>query len=281
MQPNENKVIMNSEQQTESKPTLSRRKFLVRAGAGSLPVVMSLQSGSAWGCIELNCTPGSTSLSNSGSKVASVTANKKKLPYQRPQWTNLTEIREAFTVDFDGYLLKTYNQTLSTMQYSRTDAKGKIYYKFNEVSKTNYNNWWNHVCVDGRVDGKKVDIYHNTPGSESLLSNCTLYNKHSTREPGNFNNVIVKSDTLCTDICSGINGTVHDVLYGRDCPERSVIAALIGSIWERHPEYKNAYTKPKCFPEPSVLVTAYTKAKTQGKLKDLHTLIKLYMSPLK
>ena len=41
MQPIENDVIMNSEKQMESKPTLSRRKFLVRAGAGHNYVVLN------------------------------------------------------------------------------------------------------------------------------------------------------------------------------------------------------------------------------------------------
>ncbi len=277
-QPIENKVMINSEKQMENKPTLSRRKFLVRAGAGSLPVVMSLQSGSAWGCIELNCTPGQPSFSASGSQVASVTANKKTAPYQRPQWSNIEEIQLAFSKDFNSVLLATYNRTLTTRTNTgKRDAYGNVIYKFNTLDKTNFQNWWDHV----RVNGNGVEIYHNSPGTTGIISQCKVYNKWTTVEPGNFNKSIIISKTPCSNICGDMPGTVGGILFGADCPDRSVIAALVGSIWERHKYYTDTYSKPKCFPEPSVIVNAYIKAKAQGKLKDLHSLIKLYMSPAK
>ncbi len=262
----------------ENKPTLSRRKFLVRAGAGSLPVVMSLQSGSAWGCVELNCTPGQTSFSASGSQVASVTANKKTAPYQRPQWSNLTEIRNAFADDFNYVLLATYNLALTTREYTGTrDKYGNKIYKFKALDKSNYKTWWDNV----RGGGNSVEIYRNSPNSTGTIAQCKVYDKWSSVEPGNFNNSVIISNTPCAAICGDMAGTVGGVLAGGDCPERSVMAALIGSIWERHKYYTDTYSKPKCFPEPSVIVNAYIKAKAQGKLKDLHSLIKLYMSPAK
>ncbi len=269
---------MNSEKQMESKPTLSRRKFLVRAGAGSLPVVMSLQSGSAWGCVELNCTPGQTSLSASGSQVASVTANKTTTPYTRPQWSNLNEIISAFNADFDSWLLSTYNSTLCTRKTTTSkDSSGRTLYTFTAISKSNFTTWWNNV----RSGGNSVTLYTNAPGSYCIATNCKTYNKSNTRQPGNYNGFVVISNTNCNDICPGMSGKVGAVLKGTDCPERSVIAAIVGSIWERHPEYILRYGDKKCFPETSVLVSAYAKAKAQGKLADLHSLIKLYMSPLK
>jgi len=277
MQPIENDVIMNSEKQMESKPTLSRRKFLVRAGAGSLPVVMSLQSGSAWGCVELNCTPGQTSLSASGSQVASVTANKTAAPYQRPQWSNINEIISAFNADFDSWLLATYNKVLTTRSSNGKDSSGRKLYTFTTLSKTNYTTWWD--CV--RAGGNNTVVYTNAPGTSCIASGCKTYDKTTTREPGNHNGFVVVSNTNCGDICPGMSGKVGTVLKGVDCVDRSVIAALVGSIWERHPEYIARYGNKKCFPEPSVLTAAYAKAKTQGKLADLHSLIKLYMSPLK
>jgi hypothetical protein len=278
MQPIENDVIMNSEQQMETKPTLSRRKFIVRAGAGSLPVVMSLQSGSAWGCVELNCAPGQTSLSASGSQVASVTANKTAAPYKRPQWSNMSEIISAFNVDFDAWLLDTYKKPLTYRKLTtQKDSSGRSLYSFTAISKSNFTTWWNNV----RVGGNTNTLYTNAPGTMCIASSCAPYNKANTRQPGNFNGFLVVSNTNCTDICTGMSGKVGTVLKGIDCPERSVIGALIGSIWERHPEYIARYGDKKCFPEPSILVAAYTKAKTQGKLSELHSLIKLYMSPLK
>lgn len=278
MQPIENNVIMNSEKQMESKPTLSRRKFLVRAGAGSLPVVMSLQSGSAWGCIELNCTPGQTSLSASGSQVASVTANKTVAPYKRPQWSSLNEIISAFNVDFDGWLLETYKKTLCRRQATKTkDASGRTLYSFTAISKTSFPTWWTNV----RAGGNNVPLYTNAPGTKCIASSSVTYSKSNSRQPANYNGFIVVSNTNCADICPGMSGKVGAVLKGTDCADRSVIAAIVGSIWERHPEYVLRYGEKKCFPETSVLVSAYAKAKAQGKLADLHSLIKLYMSPLK
>lgn len=278
MQPNENKLIMNSEKQMDSKPTLSRRKFLIRAGAGSLPVVMSLQSGSAWGCVELNCAPGQTSLSASGSQVASVTANKTTAPYKRPQWSNMAEIIAAFNADFDSWLLETYRKNLCVRKITaEKDSQGRTLYTFTAINKTNFTNWWNNV----RPGGNSTTLYTNAPNTKCIASSSVVYSKSTTREPGHFNGCLIVSNTDCNSICPGMPGKVGTVLKGQDCAERSLLGALIGSIWERHPEYLKRFGDKKCFPEPALLVKAYEKAKAERKLADLHSLIKLYMSPLK
>ncbi|MBU2426867.1 MAG: hypothetical protein KKA56_08305, partial [Gammaproteobacteria bacterium] len=89
----------------EQAPGLSRRKFLTRAGVGSLPVIMSIKSGSAWGCVDLKCTPGETSLSNSGSAVASATSSTDGKPaaYTKPNWSSISQIQYVFSQDFNSY----------------------------------------------------------------------------------------------------------------------------------------------------------------------------------
>ena len=49
----------------------SRRKFLLRAGLGSLPVLLTLNSKAAWGTSTLNC-----SLSENASQMQSVQPDK-------------------------------------------------------------------------------------------------------------------------------------------------------------------------------------------------------------
>ena len=88
---------------------LSRRKFLTTVGVGSLPVIMSVKSGSAWGCINLECTPGQVNLSGTSSAIASAKANPGGTPggsYTLPKWPKRELLMEICSVDFDRYCLQ-------------------------------------------------------------------------------------------------------------------------------------------------------------------------------
>lgn len=86
----------------------SRRKFITRAGVVSIPTIMAINSGSAFGCINLGCTPGQTNLSGTTSAVASAVANPQNTPnkaYKIPLWPKVDLIQRIVAVDFDKYLI--------------------------------------------------------------------------------------------------------------------------------------------------------------------------------
>lgn len=95
--------------ETTEQLQLSRRKFLTKVGVGSLPVIMSVKSGSAWGCINLECTPGQVNLSGTSSAIASAKANPGGTPggsYSLPKWPKRQLLMEICAVDFDKYCLE-------------------------------------------------------------------------------------------------------------------------------------------------------------------------------
>ena len=63
---------MDQQPERSAQKALSRRKFLTQASVASLPVLMSLKSGDAWGCVPLNCTGGDGNWSGTASAVSSV-----------------------------------------------------------------------------------------------------------------------------------------------------------------------------------------------------------------
>ncbi len=237
---------------------LSRRKFLTRAGVGSLPVIMSIKSGSAWGCVDLKCTPGETSMSNSGSAVASATSSNDGTPavYQKPNWSSIRIIKDVFRIDFNDYLLATYKLTL----YKKSTNP----VKYNAISKTNCNNWWTNV-----------------QGTCYTKASYSSYPKYTgvRRQPGMFGTKVLINTTKFSDIFG--NGTTSSFLtcLGLDGTlEQYLVAAFIGAVWERHPEYRNQYgNRELCYPTPQELIDAYKDAlnRTDG-LKDLESLLKFY-----
>ncbi len=273
-QQNDAQTAQTESQQSTAAKVLSRRKFLLQASAVSVPAVLSLKSGKAWGCVELNCTPGEVSLSNSGSQVASVSEGPNKV-YERPQWSSISRIISAFDADFCDWLLSTYYASLCTYT---TKKQGKTtYYKYDKLTcgMYDFDNWWNKV-----KKGSSTAVVTNSSTTNWVTTSPKSYNKSNSRMPGNYKNVLIKHDTDANKVCPGILGKVGDVLKGRDCPEKYAMAAIIGSIWERHPEYIARYGSDWCFPSPQELIDAFAKAKLEGRLAELHSLFKLYMSPL-
>ncbi len=157
---------MEQQPERNAHKAFSRRKFLLQASAVSVPVVLSLKSGKAWGCVELNCTPGETSLSNSGSAVASATSEKNPNAYERPQWSSMSQIISAFNVDFDDWLLSTFKAVLCTYETKR--QSGRTYYRYTQLTCDMYsfNTWWNQV-----KKGSSTLIVTNAPTSN--CATCT------------------------------------------------------------------------------------------------------------
>jgi len=255
-------------------PGMSRRKFLTRTGVGSLPVIMSLQSGSAWGCVDLECKSGKTSMSNSGSAVASATSTVggREALYEKPNWSSISVIKQVLTVDFDRYLLATYNTPL----YKKVRDNVKKKYTYNLISTANYGSWWTSVngeCYSGKKNyqGKWVYSRFYTPRKPAV------YGDNNGTTP--YSGKILVSGTKFSDIFSGgTSSTFSSCLDQYDSLEQYLVAAFIGSVWERHPEYTNQYKGRKiCYPTPEELISAYDNAKGRYKgLDDLKSLLALY-----
>jgi hypothetical protein len=277
---------MEQQPERSAQKALSRRKFLLQASAVSVPAVLSLKSGKAWGCVELNCTPGEdSSLSNSASGVASATAEDKKNAYQRPQWSSLSEIQYAFQQDYDKWLLGTFNTPLCTYITQTVKIRGRwvTQYKYTRISftKDNYQYWYDSVVLE-----KYGPVCTNSPTS-SFVDQTPV--KPEIRIPGFYlpQNLVLVSSTEASKIISELSGTVGGILFGGETPQQYALAAVIGSLWERHPEYRKRFsTNPLCFPETDVLISAIKKAFNEvdhngrSKIYDLGGLFKLYMTPL-
>lgn len=276
---------MDQQPERSAQKALSRRKFLLQASAVSVPAVLSLQSGKAWGCVELNCTPGETSLSNSGSAVASATSEDKKNAYERPQWSSLDEIQKAFYDDYDYWLLDTFNTALCTYEVKGSGRNKKYKYTALKFSKTKYNVWYKTVVLQEFgpvcVNRPTNDFVREAPVAPSV------------RIPGFYENalegvsIVLDKTSDVSKIVPEFSGKVGSIIYGPETPQQYALAAIIGSLWERHPEYRKRFSaNPICFPEPDVLIKAVSKACNEvdhngrSKIHDIGSLFKLYMSPL-
>lgn len=241
----------------EQAPGLSRRKFLTRAGVGSLPVIMSIKSGSAWGCVDLKCTPGENSLSNSGSAVASATstADGKPAEYKKPNWSNIQVIKNVFNIDFNNWLLVTYKNTL----YTRSGSQHHV------ISKSNCKNWW--TTVKGNTCFIK-----NSRGNYSQYTGIK-------REPAMYgSNVLINSTKFSVIFGTGMTTSFENCLSSNDTLEQYLVAAFIGAVWERHAEYRKQFgNRELCYPEPQELISAYQDALNRvNGVEDLRTLLKFY-----
>jgi hypothetical protein len=262
--------------QVEASAQLSRRKFLTRAGAGSLPVIMSLQSGSAWGCVDLTCSPGHSSISNTRSAVASVQTQKnyQQKGFTKPNWSTLNTVSRVYSVDFNDYLLWDY--------YRGTSGYKSCFYSARQSNK-------NILCTN-----MSLSTWLNTVKSAVYTKSGSTYTKHSgvtsNREPkldsqrvikpAIWNGQILKKGTPLNHIFPGMTGNLESFASHS---YRYIIAAFIGALWERHEEYKLAKNIPNktiCYPEPQVIIDAYKKiAGSAVKLRDMNTLFEYYSTP--
>lgn len=260
-----NQQITNAEDVVVS-TQLSRRKFLTRAGVGSLPVIMSIQSGSAWGCVDLACKPGDSSLSNSASGVASATAAHPK-QFIKPKWSSLRTVRDVLYADFDEYLKRAYKHTLCT-------KSGKNY---TVIDKTKCSTWWN------TVKSPSTALYIRQPANNNKW-NYFLYTDDRTvpafSNVATFNGILLDSTVKFSAIFGGSDSTTFGTLLTNkpNKLETYIAAAYIGSIWERHAVYTQKYPgRPLCYPSPADIISIYqTRSTRPNGHNDLFGLMKLY-----
>jgi hypothetical protein len=263
---------------------LTRRKFLLTAGVSTLPVMMSVKSGDAWGCIGLDCTSGTVNLSGTRSAVLSAKANQQQ-NYIIAKWDKISNIQQIVTVDFGrdeneknspGFLLKHYN---SACYKNKKNTSILIKDKFKTESE-----WYNKANF--YLSQNKLYI------ENRLFSETTVQNRiYGLIRPAAYNNIIITSQTNMGKFFSEMNGiTVGNALQSSNDFVKYVTAAFIGSVWESHSIWQTGYpgsvVNTRCYPKPDELIAAYHNVITRnarehpqglaGAIYDMGQLFKLY-----
>lgn len=280
--------------ETDAKPSaentavprdVTRRKFLLTAGVSALPVMMSVKSGNAWGCVGLDCTSGTGNLSGTRSAVLSAKATKQQ-NYIIPQWDKISNIQKIITVDFGRNVTKKHHGFLL--------------------------NHYDFACYKEKESGKTIVISEELPNEDAwyhkaknLLAKGKLYiGNEKFREtkdpqkriyglirPAVYDDIIITAQTDMGNFFSEMSGvTVWDALITGNDFEKYVTAAFIGSVWESHSIWDSGYpgsvVNTQCYPKPDELMAAYNMVITrnasehpngiEGAIYDMGQLFKLY-----
>lgn len=275
----------NMESQAEGMPLAhvshSRRKFLVQAGAVSLPVVAAMKSGDAWGCVPLNCTGGDGSLSGTRSAVASA---KKLADYSKisPIFESVDTIIKVVKVDLgyntgssiDGYLWTHYKTLASRVLKSGQYQYPLIVSTASRTSLTNLTsstlNTWASSCNSLSASDK----LYNTNGSKiKLTTSAPLIT------PLQYSGVLIHGNTTMNQFFPNIGSgrTVLQCLGSADPFEKYITAAFIGSIWQNCYIWRTSYAtgsvaqhKFNCYPTTEELMATYKNVVTLNpKLKNI------------
>ena len=244
---------------------LSRRKFLTRTGIASLPVVLSVQSGSAWGCVDLACKPGDASLSNSASGVASATAAHPN-QFISPKWSSLSTVQDVLVSDFDKYLKSPYKYTICTRSGNN----------YTIVNKSNCLTWWNTVKNTSNA------LYIKNGTGRNATHSLYQYDRTvpAFKDYLTLSGLMLDSLTKFNSIFTGGSSTTFGSLLSlkADTLETYLAAAYIAAIWERHPVYIKKYPgRDLCYPKPEDFINIYTSRFTRDNGEnDLFGLLKLY-----
>jgi hypothetical protein len=275
---------LNPQQQEPSVTSpsgLSRRKFLSRAGvAGSLPVIMSLQSGSAWGCVDLLCSPGHNSLSNTQSAVSSALAQKGNAHLKKPNWSKISTIKKVLVVDFDSYLLRDFYRGYNVAPYNIKEflffknAQGSFVKLDSGNSETNLTTWM--LAAQRKTYTRASNSY---PYSGVTTDRAPSIDSERVIKPAVWNNKIVQTGLSLNHIFSGMAETLSASVLDTH-PQRHIIGAFIGALWERQTEYriaKKIIDKTLCYPTPEEIIAVYNKVRTNAtKLRDMENLFAYY-----
>lgn len=278
----------NTAEQTSDKLTTaaaSRRKFLVRASAASLPVIASVQSGSAWGCVELTCSKGTQTLSTGGSAVASAVANKSTAytSANRPKWSSFTTIDSVISADYNSYLISSFFTGKTWYVGATTNQRTKI------TSTTDCKTWLTQVA-SGKVYGSQTSTTLVTR-RDSYSSGLTLSaygNNTRVIVPGFFDPNPIGNGSYSTSVMWILSGTSFTNIF-KLVPEFTgtigayksskypyVAAAFIGALWERHPEYRLRFAnKPLCYPAPEEIVNRFNRS-TKEQREGMENLFEYY-----
>jgi hypothetical protein len=268
MMPDNTTEQHDQQQQTGQVDQKARRKFLTQAGIGSLPVLMSLKSGDAWGCVPLNCTGGDGNWSGTASAVASV--QKKEIKDIAPIFDSVATIKEVVRLDI-GILVNNTNGYLwdhvRTLRCKKTTSSGTTYplvYQglkatLGELTATDIATWASR-CV---THSANQQLFNNSSGT----SRFTISASTPLRKPITYKDTVICATTPMKTFFPLMNKTLWDCLNSSTATdlERFVTAAFVGSLWQTDAIWTTPYAsgvkskhKPNCYPEISVLMAAYT-----------------------
>lgn len=252
-QPNmESQAEAMAEQQ---KSTVSRRKFILGAASASVPVIAAVHSGSAWSCVNLQCAPGQQSLSTGGSAVASAVQSKANTSYltNKPKWSSLDVIEDVIYKDFFGYLYNHFNSQTTYYWKSGPTTYSPISRKTLSgfVSKARGTCYFNKT-----VSGKTVKAVVDRKANYSSLRTNTLL------IPASFNGVFINKNTTFAQLgFSGVNTPLSAIIETTKVPYKYILAAFVGALWERHPEYMLEFPgSVLCYPSPEDILTRFNGA---------------------
>lgn len=278
--------------QAKGAPQLSRRKFIMTAGVSSLPVMMSLKSGDAWGCVGLDCTAGTGNYSGTRSAVLSAQKTKGS-SYVVPKWDTITNIKKVVAVDFGRKVTPEYYGFLLSHYDFAHYHDGSNYVLIKNTYKS-VSSWLNKatLCMS------KNNLYILKSNKYVLFNEWTDNSgrKYPLIQPAHYNDKILTGQTRLSSILTittKLNRTISEALNladGVDDFAKYFTAAFVGSVWESHPiwatGYPGAVKNTRCYPKPSELKTALenviiTNSKTHkdgvdGALNDMGTLFRMY-----
>lgn len=277
-------------------PELSRRKFIMTAGVSSLPVIMSLKSGDAWGCIGLDCAPGTGNLSGTRSAVLSAqTVHKKN--YIVPKWDKISNIQKVVAVDFGrnirldgtryhGFLLHHYDFAYT---YNASTKKYDLIKTANARP-----NVWVRAAQSALNQGNLFILKNNQYQRFSEWTDPKTNRKFGLIQPASYNNQILTGQTNLGQFFPNITRlqgvTISSALTSTDVFVKFFTAAFIGSIWEAHPiwltGYPGAVKNTQCYPKTHELLAALKNVTDRnakahprglnGALDDMGRLFEMY-----
>lgn len=270
----QNQPNMESQADTtpeQMKTTVSRRKFILGAASASVPVIAAVHSGSAWSCVNLQCSPGQQSLSTGGSAVASAVQSKANTSYltNKPKWSTLDVIEDVIVMDFFKYLYNDFNSQTTYYWKSGTTSYSVI----SRTSLLGFVNKAKGTCyVDSKTStGRIIKAEVNRKANYSSLRTNTLL------IPASFNGIFINSKTTFAQLgFSGVNTALSAITANTQVPYKYILAAFIGAVWERHPEYALEFPgSVKCYPEPQDILNRFNNASAIEK-KGLENLFEFY-----
>lgn len=258
---------MEQQPERNAHKAFSRRKFLTQASVVSLPVLMSLKSGDAWGCVPLNCTGGEGSWSSTASAVSSVKERETGDGTISPIFDSVATIIKVVKADL-GVVADGSNflwDHVRTLRYKKTVNKKVSYPLVYKDIKSAIDLM---TAEDVASWISKCQGYSN---NNRLYSNSgsTLFKISGSNpliKPMIYDGVLICADTemsqFFSEMSSGI--TLLQCLSSGSEFEKYVTAAFVGSLWQKAEIWSTPYAgsvkskhKPNCYPEISVLRQAY------------------------
>ena len=280
----------DQQQQTGQVDQKARRKFLTQAGIGSLPVLMSLKSGDAWGCVPLNCTGGDGNWSGTASAVASV--QKKEIKDIVPIFDSVATIIRVVQLDL-GVVSKDVNtggmtgylwDHLRSARYKNSNNKFQLFRQRGAVLGNLTAAQVNTLVTRCEAQSPLNNLYFsknystdNSPPLSSAPPRLTLAApKRPLLKPIIYEGKVICSNTKMSDFFPQMTTTLLACLNSDNPFEKYVTAAFVGALWQNAYIWDTDYAgsaksahKPNCYPTIEVLMRAYRNVIANASARNI------------